>query len=46
MMEIRLPEDKAQELTAALEQWVGRQKCRKRELLSLIGKLAHACKVV
>jgi hypothetical protein len=42
-MEIRLPEDKAQKLQA---QWAGRQHCRKRELLSLIGKLAHACKVV
>ncbi len=45
-MEIRLPDDKAQELIATLEQWADKRKCRNRELLSLIGKLAHACKVV
>lgn len=45
-MEIRLPDEKAQELQGLLEQWACRQVCRKRDLLSLIGKLAHACKVI
>ena len=45
-MEIRLPEEKARDLAAALEHWAERQSCRKRELLSLIGKLSHACKVI
>ena len=42
-MEIRLPEE---QLQALVEKWSRRRSCRKRELLSLIGKLAHACKVV
>ena len=29
-----------------MERWAQRKACRKRELLSLIGKLSHACKVV
>ena len=42
-MEIRLPEE---ELQSLLCEWADRQHCQKRTLLSLIGKLAHACKVV
>ena len=45
-MEVRLSEDKAKEVQELLGEWSGQQSCRKRELLSLIGKLAHVCKVV
>ena len=40
---IRLPTDK---LTELLQTWLNRKKCTKRELLSLIGSLSFACKVV
>ena len=45
-MELQLPPEKLARLKSALESWRGRKACRKRELLSLIGVLAHACKVV
>ncbi len=45
-MELRLPADKLARLQEELRGWRGRKACRKRELLSLIGLLAHACKVV
>lgn len=45
-MEVRLPDDKVAQLETLLDQWAGRRSCRKRDLLSLIGKLAHACKIV
>ena len=45
-LEIRLPEEKLAELCRLIQEWKQRQACRKRELLSLIGKLGHACKVV
>ena len=45
-MEVRLPQQKLADLKAATNQWLGRRRCRKRELLSLIGKLAHVCKVI
>lgn len=41
-MEPRLPEEKAAE---CLTKWSKRKKCKTRELLSLIGKLAHACRI-
>ena len=41
-MEVRLPSTKAQQLQVLVEQ----RACRKREMLSLIGKLADACKVL
>ena len=44
--EIRLPQNKTQELRSLLATWSQKGNCRKRELLSLIGKLSHACKVV
>ena len=44
--EIRLPADKYHELLLLLRQWQGRKKCTKRELLSLIGSLSFASKVV
>ena len=43
---IQLPEDKFNELQLLLKQWGSRKKCTKRELLSLIGSLSFACKVV
>ena len=45
-MTIRLPQDKFEELSASLQLWISRSKCTKRELLSLIGVLSFACKVV
>lgn len=44
--ELRLPQEKLSQLQDTLVQWRGRKACRKRELLSLIGSLSHACKVV
>ena len=43
---IRLPTDKLTELRQLLQTWSNRKKCTKRELLSLIGSLSFACKVV
>ena len=43
---MRLPPDKLETLTTILGEWKQKRKCRKRELLSLIGKLAFAAKVV
>ena len=45
-MEIRLPADKLTRLVQMLSQWRGKKACRKRELLSIIGSLSHACKVI
>ena len=45
-MEIRLPPAKLAELQSILASWSGRRSCCKKELESLVGKLAHACKVV
>lgn len=44
--ELRLPQEKLTQLQDMISQWRGRKACRKRELLSLIGSLSHACKVV
>ena len=44
--EIRLLAEKCNELSCLLDSWAGKKKCTKRELLSLIGKLAFASKVV
>ena len=46
MMQIRLPEDKLNILKQTLPAWRKRKKCTKRELLSLIGTLSFATKVV
>ena len=43
---IRLPVDNYEELLAMLSLWKGKKKCTKRELLSLIGSLSFAAKVV
>ena len=45
-METALPDDKLKELLAELQCWCSRKKCLKRELLSLIGKLNWACRVI
>ena len=45
-MELRLPADKLHNLQSLIKSWQGRKSCTKRELLSLIGHLQHAGKVV
>ena len=45
-MEMRLPEDKLQQLRKQVQDWRGKKAVSKRELLSLIGSLQHACKAV
>ena len=45
-MEMRLPEDKLQQLRKQVHDWRGKKAVSKRELLSLIGSLQHACKAV
>ena len=42
----RLPTDKLLRLRRFIQEWRGKLSCTKRELLSLIGQLQHACKVV
>lgn len=43
---IRLPDEKYSALQKLLGDWQGRKKCTKQELLSLIGSLSFAAKVV
>jgi len=43
---LSLPNDKLARIKAAIGQWRAKKFCRKRELLSLIGLLQHACRVV
>ena len=43
---VRLPDGKLEELQTLLRSWIGRSKCIKRDLLSLIGSLSFAAKVV
>ena len=45
-MEIRLPADKLARLQLLINQWGAKTVCIKRDLLSLLGHLQHACKVV
>ena len=45
-LEVRLPRSNLLELKELLATWQSRRTCRKKELESLVGKLAHACKVV
>ena len=42
----RLPDTKYSDLLSTLSTWSHRKKCTKRDLLSLIGSLSFACKVV
>ena len=45
-MTLRLPEEKLRRLQREIGRWTERRGCTKRELLSLIGQLQHACCVV
>ena len=45
-LKIALPQDKLDTFTAELAKWRARKKCTKLELLSLIGKMSFAAKVV
>ena len=45
-LEIRLPLDKLDRLRQTLREVRGMKACRKRQLLSLVGILSHACKAV
>ena len=45
-MEMRLSKDKLDRLREVLTQWWGKKACKKRDLLSIIGSLSHAAKVV
>ena len=45
-MRIRLPDDKLADLKETLPKWRYRKKCKKVELLSLIGTLSFATKVI
>ena len=44
--QLRLPTEKLQSLKLELAKWQAKKACSKRELLSLIGQLNHAAKVV
>ncbi|XP_065884002.1 uncharacterized protein [Dysidea avara] len=46
LMQARLPEDKLSRLRNQVKAWLSRKKATKREILSLIGLLQHATKVV
>ena len=45
-MEVRLPEEKLQETQTMVSSWLGKKSCQRKDLESLVGKLAHASKVV
>lgn len=45
-LELRLPHEKLTQLKRMVKQWSYRKVCTKRELLSLIGHVSHACKVI
>ena len=45
-LEIRLPSDKLERLKLLTAEWKGRKAGSKRDLLSLIGILNHACKAI
>ncbi len=45
-MEVQLPEDKLLRLQACIRSWEGKRVCIKWDLLSLLGLLHHAAKVV
>ena len=45
-MSMRLPEEKQLHLQALIQTWLKRKAALKHDLLSLIGQLVHACKVV
>ena len=43
---LKLPPDKLLRLKQTIQRWQGRKSCKKRDLLSLIGQLSHACCVI
>ena len=45
-LEICLPADELQQLRKQVHDWRGKKAATKRELLSLIGSLQHACRAV
>ena len=45
-MQLHLPPGKLDQLKCLVKQWLRRKSCTKRELLSLVGHLSHACKVI
>ena len=45
-LELRLPTAKLEALRETISAWQGKKCCSKRDMLSLIGQLSHACKVV
>ena len=45
-IETSLPDDKLHELLSELHSWSSCKKCRKGELLSLIGQLKFACRII
>ena len=45
-MEIRLPDDKLAHIRQCIDQWLPKKNATKRDILSLVGLLQHATKVV
>ena len=45
-MEARLPQEKLDRIQRAVAEWLARKSAKKREILSLLGLLQHASKVV
>ena len=45
-MEARLPHEKFMYLKSTITEWEGRKNATKREIVSLVSQLQHACKVV
>ena len=45
-MEMHLPEEKLRELRLLIQKWLSRKSGKKHEILSLIGKLSHAAKII
>ena len=45
-MEARLPEEKLSKLRQEVAEWIDRMEAKKHEILSLVGSLQHATKVV
>jgi hypothetical protein len=45
-MEMRLPEGRLEELKQLITKWMDRKAGKKRDVLSVIGKLAHAAKII
>ncbi|KAL5463980.1 hypothetical protein EMCRGX_G032933 [Ephydatia muelleri] len=46
LQQLRLPPEKLQDISSLIKSWLGKRRANKRELLSLIGKLSFAAKVV